>query len=473
MKVPADLGSGETSLPGLQTSCLLSALAHWGETKKPVILKDVAMDFTQEEWGLLGPTQRILHHDMMLRNYSNLVSLGLLNCKPDVISKLEQWEDPWAMERDPLRGPVDRSFQGNSSVAKHQQVHTGEKPYVYGECGRVFSQSTYLVQHHRGEWPCECHTCCKAFSLSSSLADHEHCHTGEKLYTFRECGRAFSQSSSLSKHLRTHTSEKPYARSDCGRAFSQSSSLAKHQQVHTSERPCVCGECGKTFSQSSYPTQQLKIHSGEKPFTCSECRKRFGDSSALVLHQRVHRSEQPYACRKCRKTFRQSRLLTRHKRIHTEEKPYVCGDCGRAFVQSSSFTHHLRTHTREKAYKCNECGKAYVQVSHLTEHCRVYTGERPTCAMRGVKPSAAAHTSCSTSRPPQVPSPSYAARVRKPSVRLQPSFCIRGFTPDKPFECHKYGKAFSWSRSLARLWRVHSQGMPCEYSNYQKTLGNC
>ncbi|XP_077601421.1 zinc finger protein 74-like [Crocuta crocuta] len=63
------------------------------------------MDFTQEEWGLLGPTQRILHHDMMLRNYSNLVSLGLPNCKPDVISKLEQWEDPWAMERDPLRGP--------------------------------------------------------------------------------------------------------------------------------------------------------------------------------------------------------------------------------------------------------------------------------------------------------------------------------------------------------------------------------
>ncbi|XP_064124369.1 zinc finger protein 252-like isoform X2 [Loxodonta africana] len=58
--------------------------------------EDVAVLLSEEEWDCLGPVQRDLYREVMLETYGNLVSLGCQGSKPDVISRLEHGEEPWA-----------------------------------------------------------------------------------------------------------------------------------------------------------------------------------------------------------------------------------------------------------------------------------------------------------------------------------------------------------------------------------------
>ncbi|NWI97853.1 ZN551 protein, partial [Pitta sordida] len=102
-------------------------------------------------------------------------------------------------ERFYMCGECGKSFRTKCQLVNHRMIHTGERPYECGECGKRFRTTSYLLMHHRahtGERPFICNG--KNFNQNSNLVTH--IHTRERSYTCGECGKSFSDCSDLTSH---------------------------------------------------------------------------------------------------------------------------------------------------------------------------------------------------------------------------------------------------------------------------------
>nr|XP_020140969.1 zinc finger protein 682-like [Microcebus murinus] len=293
--------------------------------------RDVAIEFSLQEWACLDNAQRNLYREVMIENYGNLVFLDLITC-------LEQGKEPWNVKTSESVAKHPEFPQRQFAVPSHSTQHYLPEqrvkciipkviPRRYGSCAL---ENVQLKKDWESVGECKEQKGC--YNEHNQCLVTTHC----KLFQCNECLKVFRKSSNLNRHKLRYSVEKFFKCKECGKASNQCSHISENKIISNTKEYYKLKECGKVFNQCLYITKRKRAHPGEKAYTCEERGEDFHRYSALSAHKGIHTREKPYKCAECGKNFNDISSLTKHKRINSGEKPYKCLEYGKAFSPCSA-----------------------------------------------------------------------------------------------------------------------------------------
>ncbi|XP_017918344.1 PREDICTED: zinc finger protein 2 homolog [Capra hircus] len=454
----------------------------------------------------------------MLENYRNLASLGLVVSKPDLVTFLEQMQNPWdvrrletpaiytavsshntrgLMSKNPRLenliqkanlGIYERAYLGNEHLMKDQE-HTGvcEKPRrcLYGQKETETVSHNVDITAQRSE---QCESNCRKhpFQLSTSAEkcissskglNHflKHTHSLKGNVENRESHPVSTANTHANRsehrlrlHIHSSTSENQKVKNDGENSqYNQfegsvsKGSLFFHQQtVSLCSKMCNVDINGKELIPPSLFNTHHDTVNTEQLLTCNNTSQALSKSSTPNDYKNIYDGVRSHSCNETGCKTAQDSHPMKHQGPQSSDKDSENSTWRNIFYQTSGFPLNESTHTGEKTYNC-EYGHVSNQPSNLTQQQSIQNLQKSYKCKQCEK----AFTNSSS-----------LSRHRKIHSGWKPFKCTecgntfnqnselsqdqQVHTGKKPYECKECGKAFMSHSNLSQHQRIHTGEKP-------------